>query len=161
VLKVLLDAPIMPVKTPEAIRKPAHDVCPLQVLSRSGGLYTRGADGKVKGESYYARFVRAMKEIGYQGYIGYELCHPPHKVGPDGGHLLRGKERANGRGVHAWGYRRGRGLTRAARTLQGAMQPLASFQATLCGPKSSRPQRGVFCASTVFGKLKPGAATSC
>jgi hypothetical protein len=46
VLKVLLDAPIMPVKTPEAIRKAAHDVCPLQVLSHFGGDYTRGTDGK-------------------------------------------------------------------------------------------------------------------
>ena len=25
--------------------------------------------------SYYRDFVRSMNEIGYDGYIGYELCH--------------------------------------------------------------------------------------
>jgi sugar phosphate isomerase/epimerase len=75
-LKVSLDAPIMPVKTPEYIRQAAHDVGPLQVLSHFGGEYERGADGVVKGEDFYLPFVRAMREIGYQGYLGYELCHP-------------------------------------------------------------------------------------
>lgn len=75
-LKVSLDAPIMPVKTPAAIRQAAQDVGPLQALSHFGGEYTRGADGKVKGEPFYKPFVAAMKEIGYHGYVGYELCHP-------------------------------------------------------------------------------------
>ncbi len=30
----------------------------------------------MKGEPYYKPFVAAMKEIGYLGYVGYELCHP-------------------------------------------------------------------------------------
>ncbi len=34
----------------------------------------------MKGEAFYEPFVRAMREIGYQGYIGYELCHPLPKV---------------------------------------------------------------------------------
>jgi sugar phosphate isomerase/epimerase len=79
-LKVSLDAPIMPVKTAEYIRQAALDVGSLQVLSHFGGEYERDADGKVKGEEFYAPFVRAMQEIGYQGYIGYELCHPLPKV---------------------------------------------------------------------------------
>jgi protein FrlC len=79
-LKVSLDAPIMPVKTAEYIRQAALDVGPLQALSHFGGEYTRGADGKVKGEAFYPPFVRAMHEIGYQGYLGYELCHPLPKV---------------------------------------------------------------------------------
>jgi len=79
-LKVSLDAPIMPVKTPEAIRQAALDVGPLQALSHFGGEYERGPDGKVQGEPFYRTFVRAMKEIGYRGYIGYELCHPLPKV---------------------------------------------------------------------------------
>jgi len=79
-LKVSLDVPIMPVKTPEVIRQAAQDVGPLQVLSHFGGEYERGPDGKVKGEAYYKPFVKAMKEIGYSGYIGYELCHPLPKV---------------------------------------------------------------------------------
>lgn len=79
-LKVSLDAPIMPVKTPAAIQQAAKDVGPLQVLSHFGGEYDRGPDGKVKGESFYAPFIRAMKEIGYQGYMSYELCHDLPKV---------------------------------------------------------------------------------
>ena len=75
-LKVSLDAPIMPVKTPAAIRQAAQDVGPLQALSHFGGEYDRGPDGKVKGEPFYKPFVAAMKEIGYHGYVGYELCHP-------------------------------------------------------------------------------------
>ena len=35
----------------------------------------------MKGEDFYPHFVKAMREIGYQGYIGYELCHPLPKVG--------------------------------------------------------------------------------
>lgn len=81
-LKVSLDAPIMPVKTPEYIRQAALDVGPLQVLSHFGGEYVSGPDGKVKcsptytrGADFYIPFIKAMKEIGYRGYIGYELCH--------------------------------------------------------------------------------------
>ena len=79
-LKASLDAPIMPVKTDEYIRQAALDVGSLQALSHFGGEYERDADGKVKGEEFYTPFVRAMREIGYQGYIGYELCHPLPKV---------------------------------------------------------------------------------
>ena len=75
-LKVSLDAPIMPVRTPEVIRAAAQDVGPLQALSHFGGEYDRGPDGKAKGEPFYKPFIAAMKEIGYHGYIGYELCHP-------------------------------------------------------------------------------------
>ncbi len=79
-LKVSLDAPIMPVKTAEYIRRAARDVGPLQVLSHFGGEYDRGADGKVSGDDFYRHFIRAMHEIGYQGYLGYELCHTLPKV---------------------------------------------------------------------------------
>jgi protein FrlC len=79
-LKVSLDAPIMPAKTAEYIHQAARDVGPLQVLSHFGGEYERGPDGKVKGEGFYLDFARAMREIGYQGYVGYELCHPLPKV---------------------------------------------------------------------------------
>ena len=75
-LKVCLDAPMMPEKAPEYVRQAALDVGPLQAISHFGGEYERNADGAVKGEDFYPVFVRAMHEIGYQGYIGYELCHP-------------------------------------------------------------------------------------
>lgn len=74
-LKACLDAGIMPDKSPEAIRRAAQEVGSLQTLSHFGGEYERGPDGRVKGEDCYPHFVRAMQEIGYQGYISYELCH--------------------------------------------------------------------------------------
>ncbi len=62
------------------MRQAARDVGSLQALSHFGGEYSRSPDGKVKGEAFYAPFVRAMKEIGYQGYLSYELCHDLPKV---------------------------------------------------------------------------------
>jgi sugar phosphate isomerase/epimerase len=75
-LKVSLDAPLLSEKTPEYVRQAALDVGPLQALSHFGGEYERGANGKVKGEDFYVPFAKAMREIGYSGYVGYELCHP-------------------------------------------------------------------------------------
>ncbi len=76
-LKVSLDVPIMPDKSEPAIREAARAVGPLQVLSHFGGDYVRPADGgAVRGEAFYEPFVRAMNEIGYRGYLSYELCHP-------------------------------------------------------------------------------------
>ncbi|MBZ5544288.1 MAG: hypothetical protein LAO07_11510 [Acidobacteriia bacterium] len=43
-------------------------------------IQLRWPDGKVKGEAFYPPFVSAMREISYQGYLGYELCHPLPKV---------------------------------------------------------------------------------
>jgi sugar phosphate isomerase/epimerase len=79
-LKLCLDAPLMKQKDEAYIRQIAHQVGPLQVLSHFGGEYERGADGLVRGEEYYLPFAKAMREIGYEGYIGYELCHPLPKV---------------------------------------------------------------------------------
>ncbi len=74
-LKVCLDAWIMDDKSPAAIRQAALDVGSLQVLSHFGGEFKREADGTVQGPDFYPAFVNAMREIGYKGYIGYELCH--------------------------------------------------------------------------------------
>jgi hypothetical protein len=57
------------------------------VLSHFGGEYQRADDGSILGlvrnpdetltpENYYLDFALGMQEIGYDGYIGYELCHP-------------------------------------------------------------------------------------
>lgn len=85
-LKVCLDAPIMPDRRPEVVRQAALEVGPLQVLSHFGGEYERDSDGAVRPcdpksgkpapEEFSLAFVRAMREIGYQGFVGYELCHP-------------------------------------------------------------------------------------
>jgi sugar phosphate isomerase/epimerase len=86
-LKVGLDVPLMPDKSPAAIRQAALDVKGLQVLSHFGGEFERRADGTVRGyerndgvvgidtNQYYRDFVRAMIDIGYEGYMSYELCH--------------------------------------------------------------------------------------
>ena len=59
----------------------------MQVMSHFGGEFDRNPDssitgvdridGVVTGETnqYYRDFARAMHEIGYIGYISYELCH--------------------------------------------------------------------------------------
>ena len=87
-LKVSLDPWGLPDKSPEYILQAARDVGPLQVVCHYGGVYERGPDGKVKGESHFRPFVAAMKDIGYQGYMSYELCGPPTEG------EMRGIERA-------------------------------------------------------------------
>ena len=75
-LKVCLDAGIMPDKRPEVIRQAAREVGSLQVLSHFGGEYQQSSRGAIQGPEFNRVFVEAMREIGYTGYIGYELCHP-------------------------------------------------------------------------------------
>jgi sugar phosphate isomerase/epimerase len=74
-LKVSLDVPIMDDKSPENIQKAAQAVGDLQVLSHFGGEYEKDEDGKVVGQDFYKPFVQAMHDIGYSGYMSYELCH--------------------------------------------------------------------------------------
>ena len=93
-VKACLDAPMAArqgVASGEPMRQAALSVRGLQVLSHFGGEYERQADGSIRGyarepdmsltpEDYYADFVEGMREIGYDGYFGYELCHPLPKV---------------------------------------------------------------------------------
>jgi sugar phosphate isomerase/epimerase len=79
-LKVSLDAPIMADKSPENIQRAAKAVGDLQVLSHFGGEYERDKNGKVKGAEFYRPFIEAMHQIGYTGYLSYELCHSLPKV---------------------------------------------------------------------------------
>jgi len=79
-LKVSFDPWGLPIKTEEYIRQAARDVGPLQVLCHFGGVYERGPDGKIIGEPHFRPFVAAMKDIGYQGYMSYELCSAAPKV---------------------------------------------------------------------------------
>jgi sugar phosphate isomerase/epimerase len=76
-LKVSLDVWALDEKSPEYIQTAARAVGNLQVLSHYGDdIYDRDKDGKIKGADYYPHFIRAMHEIGFSGYLGYELCHP-------------------------------------------------------------------------------------
>ena len=73
------------------MREAAREVRGLQVLSHIGGEYERDAgagvrgfvrhpDGSLTPEDFYLDFLRGMADIGYDGYLGYELCHPLPKV---------------------------------------------------------------------------------
>jgi sugar phosphate isomerase/epimerase len=86
-LKACFDAPLARRQGVADMRAALRDVGSLQVLSHFGGEYDRDADGHVRGyvrepdgslspETFYADFVQGLAEIGYDGYIGYELCHP-------------------------------------------------------------------------------------
>jgi sugar phosphate isomerase/epimerase len=90
-VKACIDAPLAAKQNITSMRQCALDVRGLQVLSHFGGEYERGADGKVDGfvrhadltlspENYYREFVQGMADIGYDGYLGYELCHPLPKT---------------------------------------------------------------------------------
>ncbi len=76
-LKVSLDVWALPDKSKEYIQKAAQAVGNLQVLSHFGDdINDRDKDGKVTGADYYPLFIQAMHDIGFNGYLGYELCHP-------------------------------------------------------------------------------------
>jgi len=90
-LKACLDAPLARKQDVTDMRRAVGDVGALQVLSHFGGEYDQQAEGPVEGyvrqsdgslvaEDFYTDFVRGMLDIDYQGYIGYELCHPLPKV---------------------------------------------------------------------------------
>ena len=90
-LKACLDAPLAAKQGVTSMQHTAREVAGLQVLTHFGGEYERAADGSVRGlvrnpdetltpENYYLDFALGMQEIGYDGYIGYELCHPLPKV---------------------------------------------------------------------------------
>ena len=86
-VKACLDAPLAARQGVTSMQDTAREVAGLQVLSHFGGEYQRADDGTVRGlvrnpdetltpEDYYLDFALGMQEIGYDGYLGYELCHP-------------------------------------------------------------------------------------
>jgi hypothetical protein len=73
------------------MRVAAAKVGALQVLTHFGGEYEEGAngealhfvrerDGRLTAENFYPDFAAGMRDIGYTGYTGFELCHPLPKV---------------------------------------------------------------------------------
>mgnify|MGYP000542519692 CR=1 FL=1 len=77
-LKVCFDARLERKLDASGIERAMIEVGPLQVLSHYGGEYDKGGDGTIQvtgGEPCLAA-VRGLLQIGYRGYIGYELCHP-------------------------------------------------------------------------------------
>jgi sugar phosphate isomerase/epimerase len=83
-LKVCLDLPIMTNYDHEWVREAALTVGDLQVHTHFGGEYYRDDQGKVQQKKLrfgrplpdYGHFVKLMKEVGFDGYWCFELCHP-------------------------------------------------------------------------------------
>ena len=78
-LKVCLDAPLLTEKDDAYARQAALDAGCLQVHTHFGGEFKRDADGRAvldKGQPNLPAFVAGLKQIGYEGYLSYELCHP-------------------------------------------------------------------------------------
>ena len=93
--KCCLDAPCLgwneKMQSDEHIWKATHDVGALQMLSHANGEFKENEDGSVELISFdhheqpivtnYPMFVKALKDIGYDGYINFEFCHMPFHDG--------------------------------------------------------------------------------
>jgi len=85
-LKISLDLPIFENLEKEYVANAVHTVGNLQVHSHFGGEYYRDASGTIKPRVLdyyaggmipdYAHYISLMREIGYNGYFTFELCHP-------------------------------------------------------------------------------------
>jgi sugar phosphate isomerase/epimerase len=90
-LKACFDAPLAHDQGVINMHEAAAQVGSLQALTHFGGEYEEGADGEalcfvrerdggLTPENFYVDFAVAMREIGYTGYTGFELCHPLPRV---------------------------------------------------------------------------------
>jgi sugar phosphate isomerase/epimerase len=83
-LRACLDVPILEQQDDAYVRQAVRDTGELQAHSHFGGEYRRGEDGAVRQHVHdfgrattnYGAFVRALREVGYDGYFCYEFCHP-------------------------------------------------------------------------------------
>jgi sugar phosphate isomerase/epimerase len=76
-LKICFDARLEHTLDPAAVRQAVNEVGALQTLWHYGGEYDRGPEGiAVKGDEKALAEALGLFDIGYQGYAGFELCHP-------------------------------------------------------------------------------------
>jgi sugar phosphate isomerase/epimerase len=76
-LKICFDARLEHSLDEAGVRKAVNEVGALQTLWHFGGEYDRGKDGiTVKGDEKAFAEALGLHDIGYQGYAGFELCHP-------------------------------------------------------------------------------------
>ncbi|MEN6479913.1 MAG: sugar phosphate isomerase/epimerase family protein, partial [Anaerolineales bacterium] len=83
-LKCVLDVPMLTSQDDAFVREAALTVGNRQAISHFGGEFRRDEQGKAYckpvnwgGEPInYPVFVKAMKDIGYTGFIDFEYCHP-------------------------------------------------------------------------------------
>ena len=91
-LGVSLDCPIMPDQSDAEVRRAVMETGSLIAHSHFGGEFNPPLNGmpsqrKFDNQRALANdraFVGALAEVGYSGFLSYELCHP----------VLRGHERA-------------------------------------------------------------------
>jgi sugar phosphate isomerase/epimerase len=76
-LKACFDTRLEKGKKGDYLLQAAREFGPLQVLSHFGDEYDR-VDGRIvpKEDEFAADQVKGLLDIGYEGYLGYELCHP-------------------------------------------------------------------------------------
>jgi sugar phosphate isomerase/epimerase len=76
-LKVCFDARLEKQLDEAGVRRAVNDIGDLQVLWHFGGEYDRVPSGiTLKGEEKALGEALGLMDIGYQGYTGFELCHP-------------------------------------------------------------------------------------
>jgi sugar phosphate isomerase/epimerase len=76
-LKICFDARLEHHLDESAVRKAVNEVGALQMLWHFGGEYERGPGGiTVKGDEKALAEALGLLDIEYQGYAGFELCHP-------------------------------------------------------------------------------------
>jgi sugar phosphate isomerase/epimerase len=76
-LKICFDARLEHSLDETAVRKAVNEVGSLQTLWHFGGEYDSGPNGiTVKGDEKALAEALGLYDIGYQGYAGFELCHP-------------------------------------------------------------------------------------
>jgi len=82
-LKCSLDVPCEPCQDDDYVVKAVKETGKLQVHSHFSGDWNRNSDGKLLLKHLpnvapvnYPTYIKALKEIGYNGYINYEYCHP-------------------------------------------------------------------------------------
>jgi len=76
-LKICFDARLEHSLDEAAVRKAVNEVGSLQTLWHYGGEYDRGRGGiTLKGDEKCLGEMLGLFDIGYQGYAGFELCHP-------------------------------------------------------------------------------------
>ena len=80
-LKACFDARLEHEMSPEDLIRATREFGALQVLSHYGNEYDE-VDGKIvpKDDEKLPAQVQGLLDIGYQGYLGFELCHPLPRV---------------------------------------------------------------------------------
>jgi sugar phosphate isomerase/epimerase len=80
-VKACFDARLEHEMSPEDVVRATREFGALQVLSHYGNEYTE-AGGKIvpKDDEMLPAQIQGLLDIGYQGYLGFELCHPLPRI---------------------------------------------------------------------------------